>query len=143
MAATTYGCKSTICMPKHAPLSKVAATKGYGANVVLHGDFFDEAAAKASELAAEYGYTFVHPFNDPLVIAGQGTISLEILEDIEDIDAIIAPIGGGGLISGLAVAAEHQTEHQNHWRPGEQHAVYESLCRCRENHDGQRQSKFS
>lgn len=106
MAATTYGCKSTICMPKHAPLSKVAATKGYGANVVLYGDFFDEAAAKAAELAQEHGYTFVHPFNDPLVIAGQGTISLEILEDMDDIDAIIAPIGGGGLISGLAIAAK-------------------------------------
>lgn len=106
LAATLYGCKSTICMPKHAPLSKVAATKGYGANVVLHGDFFDEAAAKANELAQEHGYTFVHPFNDPLVIAGQGTISLEILEDMADVDAIVVPIGGGGLISGVAIAAK-------------------------------------
>lgn len=106
LAATEYGCKSTICMPKHAPLSKVAATKGYGANVVLYGDFFDEAAAKAQELAKEHGYTFVHPFNDPLVIAGQGTISLEILADMPDVDAIIVPIGGGGLISGVAIAAK-------------------------------------
>ena len=106
LAASVYGCQSTICMPKHAPLTKVAATRGYGANVVLHGDFFDEAAAKAVELTEKYGYTFVHPFNDPQVIAGQGTISLEILEDIPDIDVIVAPIGGGGLISGLAVAAK-------------------------------------
>ena len=85
---------------------KVAATKGYGANVVLHGDFFDEAAAKAEELTKEHGYTFVHPFNDPEVIAGQGTIALEIIEQMPDVDAIVAPIGGGGLISGLAVAAK-------------------------------------
>lgn len=107
LAASVYGCQSTICMPKHAPLMKVAATRGYGANVVLHGDFFDEAAAKAVELTEKYGYTFVHPFNDPQVIAGQGTISLEILDEIPDIDVIVAPIGGGGLISGLAVAAKN------------------------------------
>lgn len=106
LAASAYGCQSTICMPKHAPLSKVAATRGYGANVVLHGDFFDEAAAKAVELTKEHGYTFVHPFNDPEVIAGQGTIALEIIEQLPDVDAIVAPIGGGGLISGLAVAAK-------------------------------------
>lgn len=107
LAASVYGCQSTICMPKHAPLMKVAATRGYGANVVLYGDFFDEAAAKAVELTEKYGYTFVHPFNDPQVIAGQGTISLEILDEIPDIDVIVAPIGGGGLISGLAVAAKN------------------------------------
>lgn len=106
LAASVYGCQSTICMPKHVPLMKVAATKGYGANVVLHGDFFDEAAAKAEELTKEHGYTFVHPFNDPEVIAGQGTIALEIIEQMPDVDAIVAPIGGGGLISGLAVAAK-------------------------------------
>lgn len=106
LAASVYGCQSTICMPKHAPLMKVAATKGYGANVVLHGDFFDEAAAKAEELTKEHGYTFVHPFNDPEVIAGQGTIALEIIEQMPDVDAIVAPIGGGGLISGLVVAAK-------------------------------------
>ncbi len=107
LAASVYGCQSTICMPKHAPLTKVAATRGYGANVVLHGDFFDEAAAKAVELTKKHGYTFVHPFNDPLVIAGQGTIALEIIEQLADVDAIVAPIGGGGLISGLAVAAKN------------------------------------
>ncbi len=107
LAASVYGCQSTICMPKHAPLTKVAATRGYGANVVLHGDFFDEAAAKAVELTKKHGYTFVHPFNDPLVIAGQGTIALEIIEQLADVDVIVAPIGGGGLISGLAVAAKN------------------------------------
>ncbi|MCH4179549.1 MAG: threonine ammonia-lyase [Megasphaera sp.] len=106
LAASAYGCQSTICMPKHAPLTKVAATRGYGANIVLYGDFFDEAAAKAVELTKEHGYTFVHPFNDPLVIAGQGTISLEIIDQLPDVDVIVAPIGGGGLISGLAVAAK-------------------------------------
>ena len=104
LAASAYGCQSTICMPKHAPLSKVAATRGYGANVVLYGDFFDEAAAKAVELTKEHGYTFVHPFNDPEVIAGQGTIGLEILERMPDADTVIVPIGGGGLISGIACA---------------------------------------
>lgn len=106
LAASEYGCQSVICMPKHAPLSKVMATRGYGANVVLYGDFFDEAAAKAEELTKEHGYTFVHPFNDPEVIAGQGTIALEIMQQLPDVDAIVAPIGGGGLISGLAVAAK-------------------------------------
>ena len=107
LAASEYGCQSVICMPKHAPLSKITATRGYGANVVLYGDFFDEAAAKAVELTTEHGYTFVHPFNDPEVIAGQGTIALEIIEQLPEVDAIVAPIGGGGLISGLAVAAKN------------------------------------
>lgn len=107
LAASVYGCQSTICMPKHAPLSKVAATRHYGANVVLHGDFFDEAYAKACELTEQNGYTFVHPFNDPLVIAGQGTIALEIIDQLPDVDAIVVPIGGGGLIAGIAVAAKN------------------------------------
>lgn len=106
LAASVYGCQSTICMPKHAPLTKVAATKGYGADVVLYGDLFDDAYAKACELKDKYGYTFVHPFNDPLVIAGQGTIALEIFDQMPDTDAIVVPIGGGGLISGIAVAAK-------------------------------------
>ncbi|MGE1061288.1 threonine ammonia-lyase [Megasphaera paucivorans] len=106
LAASVYGCQSTICMPKHAPLSKIAATRSYGANVVLFGDFFDEAAAKANELAEKNGYTFVHPFNDPLVIAGQGTIALEIIDQLPDVDAIVVPIGGGGLIAGIAAAAK-------------------------------------
>lgn len=106
MAATAYGIKSTIVMPKHAPLAKVSATKNYGAHVVLHGNAYDEAYAEACRLQRETGATFVHPFNDPQVIAGQGTIGLEILEDLPDADAIVVPIGGGGLISGVAVAAK-------------------------------------
>lgn len=106
MAATAYGIKSTIVMPRHAPLAKISATKSYGAQVVLHGNVYDEAYAEACRLQRENGATFVHPFNDPHVIAGQGTIALEILEDLPDTDAIVVPIGGGGLISGVAIAAK-------------------------------------
>ena len=106
LAASEYSCQSVICMPKHAPLSKITATRGYGANVVLYGDFFDEAAAKAVELTTEHGYTFVHPFNDPEVIAGQGTVGLEIMEDLPGADHVIVPVGGGGLIAGIATAAK-------------------------------------
>lgn len=106
LAASSYGCKSTVCMPKHAPLMKIAATKGYGADVVLHGAFFDEAAAKAAELAEKHDYTFVHPFNDPYVMAGQGTVGLEVLEQLPETEVIVVPVGGGGLISGIAVAAK-------------------------------------
>ena len=106
LAASVYGCQSSICMPKQAPLSKIMATRSYGANVVLYGDFFDEAYAKAVELCKKNGYTFVHPFNDPEVIAGQGTIALEIIDQLPAVDAIVVPIGGGGLISGIAVAAK-------------------------------------
>lgn len=104
LAATVYGIKSTIVMPKHAPLSKVAATRQYGADIVLHGDVYDEAYEEARRLQAETGATFIHPFNDPAVIAGQGTIALEILEDLPDVETVVVPIGGGGLISGIAVA---------------------------------------
>lgn len=104
LAATTFGIKSTIVMPKHTPLSKVSATRGYGATVVLHGDCYDEAYAEAKRIQAAENYTFVHPFNDPMVIAGQGTIALELLEDLPDVDVVVVPIGGGGLISGIAVA---------------------------------------
>ncbi len=106
MAATSYGIKSTIVMPKHAPLSKIAATKSYGAEVILYGDVYDEAYEKAKEIQKQTGAVFVHPFNDPEVIAGQGTIGLEILEDLPDIDIIVVPVGGGGLISGIAIAAK-------------------------------------
>ncbi|MBQ2860448.1 MAG: pyridoxal-phosphate dependent enzyme, partial [Peptococcaceae bacterium] len=106
LAASTMGIKSTIVMPLVTPLIKVDSTKSYGAEVVLHGNIYDEAYAKAVELAEEHGYTFVHPYNDYDVICGQGTIALEILEDLEDIDVILAPVGGGGLISGLALAAK-------------------------------------
>ncbi|MDD4569882.1 MAG: threonine ammonia-lyase [Tepidanaerobacteraceae bacterium] len=106
MAATAYGIKSTIVMPKHAPLSKIAATKSYGAEVVLYGDVYDEAYEKAREIQQQTGAVFVHPFNDLQVVAGQGTIGLEILKDLPDVDIIVVPIGGGGLISGVAVAAK-------------------------------------
>ncbi|MDK2878509.1 MAG: threonine dehydratase [Thermoanaerobacteraceae bacterium] len=106
MGATFYGIKSTIVMPKHAPLSKISATKSYGADVLLYGNVYDEAYAEARRLQKETGATFIHPFNDPQVIAGQGTIGLEILEDLPDADAIVVPIGGGGLISGVSIAAK-------------------------------------
>ena len=105
-AAQKLGVKATICMPETTPLIKVNATKSYGVDVVLHGECFDDAYAKACELEKEHGYTFIHPFNDLDVIEGQGTISLEILEELEDADCIIVPIGGGGLISGVAIAAK-------------------------------------
>ncbi|MGC7872661.1 threonine ammonia-lyase [Desulfosporosinus sp. SYSU MS00001] len=104
LAATTFGIKSTIVMPRHAPLSKVIATRGYGANVVLSGDIYDDAYAEAKRIQTEENATFVHPFNDPLVMAGQGTIALELLEDLPDVEVVVVPIGGGGLISGMAVA---------------------------------------
>ena len=106
MAAKAYGIKATIVMPKHAPLSKIAATRGYGAEVILHGHLYDEAYEKAREIQEETGAVFIHPFDDPEVIAGQGTIGIEILEDLPDTDIIIVPVGGGGLISGIAVATK-------------------------------------
>lgn len=104
LGATHNGIKSLICLPAGAPISKVEATKGYGAEVCLVPGVYDDAYQKALELRDKYGYTFVHPFDDPKVIAGQGTIGLEILEDMPDVDAVIVPIGGGGLISGVAFA---------------------------------------
>ncbi|MCY6369234.1 threonine ammonia-lyase [Clostridium ganghwense] len=105
-AAQKLGIKATIVMPRTTPLIKVAATKNYRANVVLHGDCYDEAYTKAKELQEENNYVFVHPFDDLDVIAGQGTIAIEILKDLKDTDCIIVPIGGGGLISGIAIAAK-------------------------------------
>ncbi len=101
-AAQKYGIKSIICMPNAAPISKVEATKSYGAEVCLVEGTYDDAHDKAVELQKETGATFVHPFDDEMVIAGQGTIGLEILEQLPDVDAVIVPIGGGGLISGIA-----------------------------------------
>ena len=102
LAAKNYGIKSVICLPDGAPISKVEATKSYGAEVVMVPGVYDDAYKRALELRDEMGYSFVHPFNDDDVIAGQGTIALEILEEIKDIDAVVVPIGGGGLISGVA-----------------------------------------
>lgn len=104
LGATHNGIKSIICLPAGAPISKVEATKGYGAEVCLVPGVYDDAYAKALELQKEHGYTFVHPFNDPLVMAGQGTIGLEIIQDMPDVDAVVVPIGGGGLIAGVAFA---------------------------------------
>ena len=102
LAATKNGIKSLICLPDTAPISKVEATKGFGAEVCLVEGCYDDAYQKALELRDSEGYTFVHPFDDENVIAGQGTIALEILNDLDNIDAIVVPIGGGGLISGIA-----------------------------------------
>ena len=106
LAATKNGIKSVICLPDGAPISKVEATKKYGAEVIMVKGVYDDAYAKAIELKNEMGYTFIHPFDDENVIAGQGTIGLEILDELPDTDAIIVPIGGGGLISGVAFAAK-------------------------------------
>lgn len=102
LAATKNGIKSLICLPDTAPISKVEATKGFGAEVCLVEGCYDDAYQKALELKESEGYTFVHPFDDENVIAGQGTVALEILNDLDDIDAIVVPIGGGGLIAGVA-----------------------------------------
>ena len=104
LAASKCGISSLICLPDTAPISKIEATKGYGAEVCLVEGCYDDAYQKALQLRDEKGYTFVHPFDDENVFAGQGTIGLEILNDLDDIDAVIVPIGGGGLISGVAYA---------------------------------------
>lgn len=106
LGASRNGIKSIICLPAGAPLSKVEATKGYGAEVCLVPGVYDDAYAKAVELRDANGYTFVHPFDDEKVIAGQGTIGLEIIEDMPEVEAVIVPIGGGGLISGVAFAVK-------------------------------------
>ncbi len=102
LAARENGIKSVICLPDGAPISKVEATKSYGAEVCLVEGVYDDAYQKALELRDEKGYTFIHPFDDEDVIAGQGTIALELVEQIANIDAVIVPVGGGGLISGIA-----------------------------------------
>lgn len=105
-SASKLGIKATIVMPETTPLIKVQATRNYGVDVVLKGQVYDEAYEEAKRLEEENGYTFVHPFNDLDVMAGQGTIAVEIIEELRDVDAILVPIGGGGLISGIAVAAK-------------------------------------
>lgn len=102
LGATKNGIKSLICLPAGAPISKIEATKRLGAEVCLVNGVYDDAYNKAVELQHEHGYTFVHPFDDELVIAGQGTIALEMLEQLPDLEAVIVPVGGGGLISGVA-----------------------------------------
>lgn len=105
-SAAKMGIQSTIVMPLVTPLIKIDSTKAYGSEVVLHGNVYDEAYGKAMELAQEHNYTFVHAYNDYDVLCGQGTIALEILKDLPEIDEILVPVGGGGLISGIALAAK-------------------------------------
>ncbi|MFI5311131.1 MAG: threonine ammonia-lyase [Gemmatimonadales bacterium] len=105
LAARIYGIKAVVAMASNATPSKVEATKAYGAEVVLHGEIWDEADALARKLVQERGYTYIHPFDDLQLIAGQGSVGLEILEDWPEVDVIVVPIGGGGLISGIALAA--------------------------------------
>ena len=105
-AAKAYGCKAVIVMPTTTPLMKVDRTKSYGAEVVLHGDVYDESAAYAAKLAEEKGYTFIHPFDDPAVATGQGTIAMEIIKELPLVDYILVPIGGGGLATGVSTLAK-------------------------------------
>ena len=104
LGASKNGIRSVICLPTTAPIAKVEATKSLGAEVCMVEGFYDDAYEKALELKDEKGYTFIHPFDDPLVIAGQGTIGLEILSQLPDVEAVVVPVGGGGLISGVAYA---------------------------------------
>ncbi|MDQ3181042.1 MAG: pyridoxal-phosphate dependent enzyme, partial [Acidobacteriota bacterium] len=106
LAAKLQGTGATIVMPKFAPLTKITATKSFGAKVILYGESFDEAAAHAHQLQAEHGYIYVHAFDDDCIIAGQGTIGMEIVEDMPEATVIVVPIGGGGLISGIALAVK-------------------------------------
>jgi threonine dehydratase len=105
-AAQMLGVKATIVMPETTPIIKVEATKKFGVQVVLHGDTYDDACRKARELEEENGYVFVHPFDDIDVMLGQGTVALEVLKELDNVDKILVPIGGGGLISGIAMAAK-------------------------------------
>lgn len=105
-AAKAYGCKAVIVMPETTPLMKVNRTKSYGAEVVLYGDVYDEACEYAYQLAEEHGYTFIHPFDDPAVATGQGTIAMEIVKELPLVDYILVPIGGGGLATGVSTLAK-------------------------------------
>jgi threonine dehydratase len=109
--AGRHAVAATIVMPEGTPLLKVANTRGHGARVVLHGANYEEAYAEARRLEQVEGLTFVHPFDDPAVIAGQGTIALELLEQVPDLDAVLVPVGGGGLVSGMAVALKARAPH--------------------------------
>jgi threonine dehydratase len=107
LAARLNGIKSTIVLPERAPLTKIKATKAQGAEVILHGASFDEAVAYSRELEKEHGFTYVHAFDDELVIAGQGTIGMEIIDDLPSVNTVVVPIGGGGIISGIATAIKN------------------------------------
>jgi threonine dehydratase len=106
LAARIHGIRAVVCMATNATPAKIAATRAYGAEVVLHGNIWDEANEKAKELVRTEGLTYVHPFDDAQLIAGQGTLGLEIVQDWPDVDAVVVPIGGGGLISGVSMAVK-------------------------------------
>ena len=106
LAARIHGIRAVVCMAENATPSKIAATRAYGADVVLHGTIWDEANEKAKELVREQGLTYVHPFDDMQLITGQGTVGLEIIRDLADVDVVVVPIGGGGLISGVSQAVK-------------------------------------
>jgi threonine dehydratase len=104
LAATKSGVDAKVVMPEYAPIAKIKATRSYGAEVVLHGADYNEAAARAHEIEREEGRTYVHAFDDPMVMAGQGTIGLEILDDLPEVETVVVPVGGGGLVAGIATA---------------------------------------
>src|ERR1700719_1389711 len=106
LAAKIHGIRAVVCMAENATPAKIAATKGYGAEVILHGTIWDEANEKAKELVRDQGLTYGHPFDDEQLIAGQGTLGLEIVQDWPEVDAVVVPIGGGGLISGVSMAVK-------------------------------------
>ena len=114
--ATKRGIRALIVMPLTTPLVKVTATRDFGAEVLLHGANYDEAFAEAMRLCAEQGLTFIHPFDDPDVMAGQGTIGLELLEQVPQLEAVVVPIGGGGLIGGIACAIKESRPEHSHRR---------------------------
>ncbi len=111
LAASLHNIKATIVLPDFAPLTKITATKNFGAEVILYGSTFDEALAHSRELQEKHGYTYVHAFDDEKIIAGQGTIGLEIVEDLPDVSVVVVPIGGGGIISGIALAVKTLLPH--------------------------------
>ncbi len=111
LAAQMHNIKATIVLPEFAPLTKITATKSYGADIVMYGKTFDEALAYSQKLQAEHGFVYVHAFDDEKIIAGQGTIGLEIVRDLPQVSVIVVPIGGGGLISGISIAAKSLLPH--------------------------------
>ena len=129
LAGKTFNCPVIACMPETAPQAKINATLSFGAQIVFNGQVYDDASDKAHELQKEKGYTYIHAFEDEIVIAGQGTIGLEIIEDVNDVDCIVVPIGGGGLIAGITIAAK--THNPNIKMIGVQaegaHAMVESI----------------
>jgi threonine dehydratase len=123
LAARIHGIKAVVCMAANATPSKVAATRAYGADVVLHGSIWDEANERAKELVAERGYTYIHPFDDIQLIGGQGTVGLEIAQDWPEVDVVVVPIGGGGLISGIALALKAHNPKVSSGAPGMKNSV--------------------